>query len=209
MISTSPDAIRARAEAWAAVVGGEVIASESTVGGGSLPGETLPTWALCTSRGPAQRRGGAAASAPPAGHRARGAGPPAARSAHRPAGTGRGPAGCTERGVSMHVIGTAGHVDHGKSTLTHALTGINPDRLAEEQIREMTIDLGFAWLDLPTGERVGHRGRAGPPRFHREHAGRGGRHRRRAAGHRRRRGRDAPDARAPRHPRPAGRSPPA
>lgn len=55
----------------------------------------------------------------------------------------------------MHVIGTAGHVDHGKSTLTQALTGINPDRLAEEQRREMTIDIGFAWLDLPGGERVG------------------------------------------------------
>jgi selenocysteine-specific elongation factor len=55
----------------------------------------------------------------------------------------------------MHVIGTAGHVDHGKSTLTRALTGINPDRLAEEQRREMTIDIGFAWLDLPGGERVG------------------------------------------------------
>ncbi|MGQ9849112.1 MAG: selenocysteine-specific translation elongation factor [Aggregatilineaceae bacterium] len=55
----------------------------------------------------------------------------------------------------MHVIGTAGHVDHGKSTLTYALTGINPDRLAEEQERQMTIDIGFAWLDLPNGERVG------------------------------------------------------
>jgi selenocysteine-specific elongation factor len=55
----------------------------------------------------------------------------------------------------MRVIGTAGHVDHGKSTLTWALTGINPDRLEEEQRREMTIDLGFAWLDLPGGERVG------------------------------------------------------
>jgi selenocysteine-specific elongation factor len=55
----------------------------------------------------------------------------------------------------MHVIGTAGHVDHGKSTLTYALTGINPDRLEEEQRREMTIDLGFAWLDLPGGERIG------------------------------------------------------
>ena len=55
----------------------------------------------------------------------------------------------------MHVIGTAGHVDHGKSTLTYALTGINPDRLAEEQQREMTIDIGFAWLDLPNGERAG------------------------------------------------------
>ncbi len=46
MIGTSPDALRARAEAWAAAVGGDVIPSESTVGGGSLPGETLPTWAL-------------------------------------------------------------------------------------------------------------------------------------------------------------------
>ncbi len=48
----------------------------------------------------------------------------------------------------MHVIGTAGHVDHGKSTLVKALTGIDPDRLAEEKKREMTIDLGFAWLTL-------------------------------------------------------------
>ena len=55
----------------------------------------------------------------------------------------------------MRVIGTAGHVDHGKSTLVSALTGINPDRLKEEQIREMTIDLGFAWLTLPNGEEVG------------------------------------------------------
>jgi len=55
----------------------------------------------------------------------------------------------------MHVIGTAGHVDHGKSTLIVALTGINPDRLKEEQEREMTIDLGFAWLTLPGGEEVG------------------------------------------------------
>lgn len=48
----------------------------------------------------------------------------------------------------MYVIGTAGHVDHGKSTLVRALTGIDPDRLAEEKAREMTIDLGFAWLKL-------------------------------------------------------------
>jgi selenocysteine-specific elongation factor len=55
----------------------------------------------------------------------------------------------------MRVIATAGHVDHGKSTLVRALTGINPDRLREEQRREMTIDLGFAWLTLPGGEAVG------------------------------------------------------
>src|SRR5512145_2291882 len=55
----------------------------------------------------------------------------------------------------MRVIGTAGHVDHGKSTLVKALTGIDPDRLKEEQQRAMTIDLGFAWLTLPSGESVG------------------------------------------------------
>ncbi len=54
----------------------------------------------------------------------------------------------------MRVIGTAGHVDHGKSTLVEALTGIDPDRLKEEKEREMTIDLGFAWLTLPSGETV-------------------------------------------------------
>jgi len=55
----------------------------------------------------------------------------------------------------MRVIGTAGHVDHGKSTLVRWLTGIDPDRLAEEKAREMTIDLGFAWLKLADGETVG------------------------------------------------------
>ncbi len=52
----------------------------------------------------------------------------------------------------MRVIGTAGHVDHGKSTLIEALTGTHPDRLKEEREREMTIDLGFAWLQLPAIE---------------------------------------------------------
>lgn len=57
--------------------------------------------------------------------------------------------------MPTHVIGTAGHVDHGKSSLVTALTGINPDRLKEEQAREMTIELGFAWCILPSGEEVG------------------------------------------------------
>jgi len=53
------------------------------------------------------------------------------------------------------VVGTAGHIDHGKSTLVQALTGIDPDRLEEEKRRGMTIDLGFAYLDLPSGRRIG------------------------------------------------------
>jgi selenocysteine-specific elongation factor len=60
-----------------------------------------------------------------------------------------------EREILVRVIGTAGHVDHGKSTLIHALTGTHPDRLKEEQEREMTIVLGFAWWQLPNGEDVG------------------------------------------------------
>ncbi len=55
----------------------------------------------------------------------------------------------------MHVVGTAGHVDHGKSALVTALTGIDPDRFEEEKRRGLTIDLGFAWLTLPSGREVG------------------------------------------------------
>ncbi len=55
----------------------------------------------------------------------------------------------------MHVIGTAGHVDHGKSALIEAFTNVHPDRLAEERERGMSIVLGFAWLELPTGEEIG------------------------------------------------------
>ncbi|HKC83697.1 MAG TPA: selenocysteine-specific translation elongation factor, partial [bacterium] len=53
------------------------------------------------------------------------------------------------------VVGTAGHIDHGKSTLITALTGVDPDRLAEEKRRGMTIDLGFAHLRLPSGLEIG------------------------------------------------------
>ena len=53
------------------------------------------------------------------------------------------------------IIGTAGHVDHGKTNLIQALTGIDTDRLAEEKKRGITIELGFAWLDLPDGSRAG------------------------------------------------------
>jgi len=55
----------------------------------------------------------------------------------------------------MLTIGTAGHIDHGKSSLVKALTSIDPDRLPEEKLRGMTLDLGFAWMELPSGEKVG------------------------------------------------------
>src|SRR6185437_2379596 len=57
-------------------------------------------------------------------------------------------------GLAVHVIATAGHVDHGKSMLVRALTGMEPDRWEAEQRRGMTIDLGFAWTTLPSGEEV-------------------------------------------------------
>ena len=53
------------------------------------------------------------------------------------------------------IVGTAGHIDHGKTTLIKALTGRNTDRWEEEQRRGITIDLGFTWFDLPSGNRVG------------------------------------------------------
>ena len=58
------------------------------------------------------------------------------------------------RQVEHIIIGTAGHIDHGKTSLVKALTGIDTDRLPEEKQRGMTIDLGYAYLDLDTGHRV-------------------------------------------------------
>src|ERR1700675_3984422 len=58
----------------------------------------------------------------------------------------------------MQVIATAGHVDHGKSTLVRALTGMEPDRWAEERRRGMTIDLGYAWPTLPPGKELALQG---------------------------------------------------
>ncbi len=65
----------------------------------------------------------------------------------------------------MPIVGTAGHVDHGKSTLIRALTGRDPDRLAEEKARGLTIDLGFAWTTLPSGTTIGFVDVPGHERF--------------------------------------------
>ncbi len=65
----------------------------------------------------------------------------------------------------LHVVATAGHVDHGKSSLIVRLTGIDPDRLAEEKRRGLTIDLGFAWCTLPSGREIGFVDVPGHERF--------------------------------------------
>ncbi len=57
-------------------------------------------------------------------------------------------------GAGVPVVATAGHVDHGKSTLVLGLTGMDPDRFAEEKARGLTIDLGFAWTTLPSGRQL-------------------------------------------------------
>jgi selenocysteine-specific elongation factor len=65
----------------------------------------------------------------------------------------------------LHVVATAGHVDHGKSSLIVRLTGIDPDRWEEEKRRGLTIDLGFAWTTLPSGQEVGFVDVPGHQRF--------------------------------------------
>ena len=169
----------------------------SVAGGGSLPGEGMESVLVEVDPAPA---GAAAvlarlrAGEPSGGGQGR-AGPGRARPAHRPpragrgggAGAGRGPrvaarpgrvaAGCPGPSPTLmpHVIGTAGHVDHGKSALIQALTGTDPDRLAEEKARGLTIDLGFAWTTLPSGREVGFVDVPGHERFvHNMLAGVGG-----------------------------------
>src|SRR5512132_2150715 len=65
----------------------------------------------------------------------------------------------------LHVVATAGHVDHGKSSLILRLTGIDPDRWAEEKRRGLTIDLGYAWCTLPSGREIGFVDVPGHERF--------------------------------------------
>src|SRR5207342_1106627 len=65
----------------------------------------------------------------------------------------------------LRVIATAGHVDHGKSSLIVRLTGIDPDRWAEEKRRGLTIDLGYAWCALPSGREIGFVDVPGHERF--------------------------------------------
>jgi selenocysteine-specific elongation factor len=71
----------------------------------------------------------------------------------------------TTEAPPIQVVATAGHVDHGKSTLLERLTGIDPDRLAEEKRRGLTIDLGFAWCTLPSGREIGFVDVPGHERF--------------------------------------------
>ena len=114
-----------------------------------------------------------------------------------PSGAVRGDPGSCGEGTSMKsmVVGTAGHIDHGKSALVRALTGTDPDRLKEEQERGITIDLGFAHWQTGEVERRLRR-RAGTRAVRAQHARRGRRHRRGRARRGRRRVGHAADPRA-------------
>ena len=168
-----------------------VVATEALPGAGALPGPRHPV-----GRRRGRRRPPRAAPCPrPADRRPRPGRPHRARPPHRrarrrppaptrsapsrpPPGTGR---------AEVHVVATAGHVDHGKSSLVLALTGTDPDRFEEEKRRGLTIDLGFAHTTLPVGRGHLVRRRARPRPLPQEHAGRGGRRRRlpvRGGGHR-------------------------
>ena len=137
----------------------EVVATEATVGGGSLPGETLPSFGVGVAGGRADALARRAPARAAVGHR-RGSSDgrvvldlrtvepdrdgdlaAAIRAAHRLIA------------VTV-VVGTAGHIDHGKTTLLRALTGIDADRLPEEQRRGMTIDVGYAHLALDDGTEL-------------------------------------------------------
>ncbi len=138
------------------------------------------------------------------------------RTARRRPAAGAAPAGRQARAerdeagtplMRTVVVGTAGHIDHGKSALVRALTGTDPDRLKEEKARGITIELGFAHAPVGRGRRGVVRRRARPRALRARDAVGRRRHRPRAARRRRRRVRHAADARALRHLPPARRRP--
>ncbi len=159
-MATAPlDGLRARAESIAAAVpAAKVVDTEAVAGGGSLPGLTIPSVGVAVEV-PAAARALArlrehdvVARIEDDARRLRPAhGRPGGRRARRPR-----PRRCIRltRG-SVRTVATAGHVDHGKSSLVLALTGTDPDRFPEEKERGLTIDLGFAFTKLPSGEEVG------------------------------------------------------
>ena len=141
------------AESLAPAVPASAVESDAAVGGGGAPGVSLDSAAVALPvdlaeplRLDAEAPGrGTGRARPPA------AGPDGGCRAGRPAPCGRRtPSRGTCRGQGVvHVVATAGHVDHGKSALVRALTGSDPDRLEEEHRRGLSIQLGYAWTSLP------------------------------------------------------------
>ena len=198
MLREDAGAVRARAERLAALVGGAVEETVARVGGGALPLAELPSFACAVEESLAAplRVGDRPSSA-------------SCRDGKllldcRTLRGRRDRRGRGRRGAMPLTVGTAGHIDHGKTTLVEALTGKNTDRLPQERERGISIDLGYAPLALPDGTQLSVVDVPGP-RALRAHDGRGRvRDRSLPARDRRERGRAAADARASRDP-PAAR----
>jgi selenocysteine-specific elongation factor len=137
-------------------VGGDVVAADGAVGGGGARGGAARRRGRAARRPAGGRLGRRVAHGRPVRGRPGGEGPVPARPAVRAAGGRRARHRRRAGGpvARVHVVATAGHVDHGKSTLVRALTGTDPDRWAEEQRRGMTIDLGHAASVLPSGAEL-------------------------------------------------------
>ena len=201
MLDAPAEALEARARRLADGAGGEVVAATAKVGGGALPLLELPGPAVAIEAG----------------------GSAAALRAGDPAVVGRIADGrllldlrtltdaeadlaaaavvAATLGMTPLTLGTAGHIDHGKTALVAALTGVDTDRLPEEKARGISIELGYAPLALPSRPAPVGRRRA-RPRALRAHDGRGrDRHRPVPDGRRGRRRRDAADDRARRRAR--------
>ena len=174
-MATAPlDGLRARAERIAAARhrAPKVVDTEAAAGGGSLPGLTIPSvgvaveptapkaaMAALRAHGVIARTEAGARRLRPAQRR------PGRRRGSSPRRSPRPDAAPRALGAPMRVVATAGHVDHGKSTLVLALTGTDPDRFPEEKARGLTIDLGFAFSTLPSGQEVGFVDVPGHTRF--------------------------------------------
>ena len=198
---------RARRRIAAAVAGAKVLDTEAVAGGGSLPGLTIPSVGVGLEVADAGRRGRPPArrgDRRPGRRRSRGVRPAHRRSRRRPPARRRA-ARATAEPAAVRVVATAGHVDHGKSSLVLALTGTDPDRFAEEKARGLTIDLGFAFTTLPSGTEVGFVDVPGHVRFLKNMLAGVGAVEVAAVRGRRHRGLDAPERGAPPHPRAARR----
>ena len=194
MLREPAEAVRARAERLAAAVGGTVEETVARAGGGSLPLAELPSFACAVE----EELAAALRARRAAGDRGRPRRPHAARLPHAHRRRGRRGRGGGSR-VPL-TVGTAGHIDHGKTWLVRALTGKDTDRLPEERARGISIDLGYAPLDLPDGRRLSLIDVPGPRALRPQHGRRRDRDRPLPARDRRGRGRAAADARAPRDP---------
>ena len=147
---------------------GKVVDTEAVAGGGSLPGlddpvgrasRSTPATPTTLRRGCGEHGVIARVADGVVVCDLRTVEPERRRHAGRRAARGIGPR------RRVRVVATAGHVDHGKSSLVLALTGTDPDRFAEEKARGLTIDLGFAFTDLPSGRTVGFVDVPGHERF--------------------------------------------